>query len=114
MTNDPKDTLQSVTVRLETSLLERLDAWGERNGVRKRTDRIRMLLTRQLDAEDLSPQMVKIMARLNAKSPEQAMSQLVNWFIENEGLTDLAAPEEKVKPEQPKVQKAGWLTRRRK
>ena len=51
MTKEPDDK-QSVTVRLPTAMVERMDAWGKRKGVVKRSDVLRMLLTEALDADD--------------------------------------------------------------
>lgn len=51
MTKEPDDK-QSVTVRLPTAMIERMDAWGVRHGVVKRSDVLRMLVTKALDADD--------------------------------------------------------------
>lgn len=47
-----KDDLQSVTVRIPAQLIQRMEAWAERHGVVKRSDALRMLLVKALDAEE--------------------------------------------------------------
>lgn len=65
-------------------MLARIEAWGKRQGLKTSTA-MRMLLIKALETEDQPIDgLDQVKARLRVEDNDEAVKQLVQWFLETE------------------------------
>ncbi len=98
-----KNDLQSVTVRIPARMIQRMDAWGERSGIVKRSDVLRMLLVKALDAEEADQAQHLLPKELAASveaykrkrgnlSDDKALAELLSLGLDAADLPDRKPP----------------------